>query len=153
MNLTARKRVLAAAAALSAYAAGCTTQPAEPFNQAADTEKLDYARPASIERAEDYDVRLPRASRGRASRGGTRPRTGYSGDLPPMRVVMCESGGSYTAENPSSTASGRYQILDSSWAGFGGYRHAADAPPEVQDAKARAMWADGRGAHHWRQCL
>ena len=53
-----------------------------------------------------------------------------------------ESGGSYTAEKPTSTASGAYPFLDSSWrtlsarAGYGGYGHAASAPPSVQDAVA-----------------
>lgn len=76
----------------------------------------------------------------------------------PTYIVMCESGGNYLAENGGdrggfSTASGAYQILDSSWAGYGGYSHAADAPPNVQDAKAASMWAGGAGASHWAACL
>ena len=65
---------------------------------------------------------------------------------PPGGFLACvrrhESGGSYTAENPTSTASGAYQFLDSSWrtlsagAGYAGYSHAAYAPPAVQDAVA-----------------
>lgn len=71
----------------------------------------------------------------------------------PTYIVMCESGGNYDAENPTSTASGAYQIVDGSWAGYGGYSHASDAPPAVQDAKAALMWANGAGASHWAACL
>lgn len=75
------------------------------------------------------------------------------GDLPPWSIINCESKGSYTAENPYSTASGRYQFVDGTWNGYGGYSHASDAPPEVQDAKAREVWANGAGRGHWRECL
>jgi hypothetical protein len=63
----------------------------------------------------------------------------YGGDMDRIlgTIRKLESGGNYTAKNPSSTASGAYQFLDSSWAGYGGYRRAADAPAHVQDAKAR----------------
>jgi hypothetical protein len=62
----------------------------------------------------------------------------------------------------SSTASGKWQILRSTWGarivngkcvgGYGGYCNAADAPEEVQDAKARELWAGGRGCSHWSAC-
>lgn len=54
-------------------------------------------------------------------------------------VVARESGGNYCAKNPGSSACGAYQILDSTWNGFGGYSSACQAPPAVQDAKAKSM--------------
>lgn len=71
------------------------------------------------------------------------------GDLPPCSVMMCESRGDIRAENPTSSASGKWQILDATWAGFGGYAHAAGAPESVQDAKARLIYAGGRGRSQW----
>jgi muramidase (phage lysozyme) len=50
-----------------------------------------------------------------------------------------ESRGIITAQNPDSSASGKWQILDSTWGKYGGYLHAKDAPEWVQDAKARSM--------------
>lgn len=74
------------------------------------------------------------------------------GDLPPCAVKQRESGGSYSARNASSGACGAWQFIPSTWAGFGGYASACDAPPEVQDAKARALWANGAGCSHWAAC-
>lgn len=75
------------------------------------------------------------------------------GALPSCRVLACESGGNPTARNPRSTASGLWQVLDSTWGGFGGYAQAWQAPVDVQNAKAAALWAGGRGAFHWKACL
>lgn len=63
---------------------------------------------------------------------------GGSLDAVPAYVVQRESGGNYCAANPSG-ACGAYQIMPETWAGFGGYASACDAPPAVQDEKARTM--------------
>jgi hypothetical protein len=55
-------------------------------------------------------------------------------------IRAIESGGDYTAESTTSSASGAYQFIDSNWGGYGGFARASHAPPAVQDAKA-AEWA------------
>lgn len=67
----------------------------------------------------------------------------------PCEIVMCESGGNYDAENPTSTASGAYQIIDGTWDGYGGYSHASDAPPHIQDERAAQIYAGGSGRGNW----
>ncbi len=75
------------------------------------------------------------------------------GDLPSCCIVLRESGGDYNAQNPGSSASGKYQFLDSTWAGYGGYARAVYAPPAVQDARAREVWNGGLGRSNWNpQC-
>lgn len=66
------------------------------------------------------------------------------------RIAQCESGGSYTARNSESSASGKYQFLTSTWRSFGDPRWptAADAPPEVQEAAARRLYA-ALGTRPW----
>lgn len=59
-------------------------------------------------------------------------------------VIACESGGRPTATNPSSTASGLFQFLDSSWRAYGGGRYAArakDATPAQQYEIANHAYA------------
>lgn len=54
-------------------------------------------------------------------------------------IRQVESGGNYSLYNTSglSDASGAYQFISTTWGGYGGYRNAAQAPPQVQDEKAR----------------
>ena len=54
-------------------------------------------------------------------------------------IRAMETGGDYGISVTTSTASGAYAFLDSSWGGYGGYRRAKDAPPAVQDAKAAEL--------------
>ena len=56
-------------------------------------------------------------------------------------IRAMETGGDYGTTVTTSSASGAYAFLDSSWGGFGGYARAKDAPPAVQDAKAAAYAA------------
>lgn len=78
---------------------------------------------------------------------------GYSqtcgGILPSCSILARESGGNLRAQNPTSSASGKFQFLDSTWAGYGGYLHAKDAPASVQDARAAQVWDGGRGCLNW----
>lgn len=90
------------------------------------------------------------------------------GDLPPCYVMHRESRGDYRIWNGGchapygwtgrrspcggSTASGKWQMIRGTWARYGGYLNAADAPEKVQDAKARELWARGRGCSHWAAC-
>ncbi|MFN8019396.1 MAG: transglycosylase family protein [Acidimicrobiales bacterium] len=80
------------------------------------------------------------------------PKGACGGDLPPCWVMMRESRGDITARNPRSSASGKWQFLRSTWAGYGGYAEAWMAPEPVQDAKARLLWNHGRGCGHWSAC-
>jgi nucleoid-associated protein YgaU len=66
-------------------------------------------------------------------------------------IARCESGGSYTAQNPSSSASGKYQFIDSTWRAYRGDSSAArakDASPAEQEAAARRLYA-AQGTTPW----
>ena len=75
--------------------------------------------------------------------GQTSPVNTGGGYAIPSGIVMCESGGSYSAYNPSSGAYGAYQIIPSTAAAFG-----CDlSSPAGQDQCAGRIWrGQGRGA-------
>lgn len=56
-----------------------------------------------------------------------------------LKLRYCESGNNYANKrNPSYR--GAYQFAFSTWGNYGGFYDPADAPPEVQDAKAQATF-------------
>lgn len=65
------------------------------------------------------------------------------------------TAGLYSAQNPSSSASGAYQFLDSTWrvvasqSGYGGYARAVHAPWYVQDAVAYDVAITRGQRFHW----
>lgn len=66
-------------------------------------------------------------------------------------IIRCESGGNPHAQNPSSTASGLFQFLDSTWLAFGGGRYAhraKDATVAQQFAVADRAFASA-GLSPW----
>jgi hypothetical protein len=56
-------------------------------------------------------------------------------------VIHCESRGNPTAQNRSSTASGLFQFLDSTWRGLGGTGRAKDASVAEQYRIANRQYA------------
>lgn len=72
----------------------------------------------------------------------------------PTAIVMCESGGNWKAVNTSNPnrPAGAYQIITSTWLGYGGGRFAptADAAtPYEQGVVAARIYAGGAGRSHW----
>lgn len=66
----------------------------------------------------------------------------------PAYIVMCESGGNYSAVNPSSGAGGAYQVLPSTWELYGGQGEPQNASKAEQDRIAAEIWADS-GPSAW----
>jgi septal ring factor EnvC (AmiA/AmiB activator) len=66
----------------------------------------------------------------------------------PTYIVMCESGGNYSALNPSSGAGGAYQIIPSTWELYDGKGLPHEAPKAEQDRIAAEIWADS-GPSAW----
>jgi len=93
---------------------------------------------------------VPAPTSSASSSAGSTSGTASSGDLPTCTWEP-ESGGDWHAVNPSSGAGGRYQIMPSTWAQYGGTGLPQDASPAEQTAIAeRIMQSVGPSA--WANC-
>lgn len=72
--------------------------------------------------------------------------TSSAGYSIPSGIVQCESGGNYSAVNPSSGAGGAYQILPSTWQAYGGQGLPQNAPKAEQDRIAGEIYARQGGS-------
>ena len=76
------------------------------------------------------------------------PASSSGGYTIPSGIVQCESGGNYSAVNPSTGAGGAYQILPSTWQAYGGQGLPQDASPAEQGKIASEIYA-GQGSSAW----
>lgn len=75
---------------------------------------------------------------------------GFSGGFAAALASLRSCEGSYTS-NTGNGYYGAYQFDEGTWGGYGGYRYASDAPPNVQDQKARETY-EARGWSPWPAC-
>jgi hypothetical protein len=81
---------------------------------------------------------------------------GAAAGIPSILVTIgqCESGGgpgtsiNYTAQNPTTSASGGFQITNETWGGYAGYAAAKYAPPAIQVQRAEQLLAES-GTSPW----
>ena len=99
-------------------------------------------------------IQAQQAAAEQAAQQATAPSAGVAlgpsgGWAIPYAIVLCESGGQNVPPN-SAGASGYYQIIPSTWRGFGGTGPAAYlASKAEQDAVASRIWRGGAGASDW----
>jgi len=67
------------------------------------------------------------------------------------QIAQCESGGNWSI-NTGNGYSGGLQFANGTWAGYGGYASAAQAPREVQIERAEQIRAGRGGYSAWPAC-
>lgn len=131
-----------------------TSTPASGSTQATAT---GYATPAATPTSSGYTSGYQTTgSTGYSAPAQSAPSTpaparatgGSGGYVIPGYIVQCESGGNWSAVNPSSGAGGAYQIMPSTWAAYGGQGLPENASPAQQSQIASEIWAH-QGPSAW----
>ena len=104
-----------------------------------------YAQALEAEQAAVHRRSSRAGSGGGGGGGGT-----CAGSIP-GHIIYRESKCDPRAVNSSSGAAGKYQVLPSTWDGYGGYTSAADAPEALQDQWAAEAYAQA-GCRPWGGC-
>lgn len=108
-----------------------------------------YETQAFLQAVAAYEASQQPQSRGRSGGGGGGGGT-CAGSIP-GHVIYRESKCDPRAVNPNSGAAGKYQVLASTWDGYGGYATADQAPESVQDQWAAEAYAQS-GCRPWGGC-
>ena len=140
-------------AALSAARDGIAAARAAAESAAARLASVNSARRAEIEdlkaRIADWEKEIRKREAASAAEAEAEVARALGGPYAiPTYIVMCESGGNYSALNPSSGAGGAYQILPSTWKTYGGEGLPHEASKEEQDRIAGLIYADS-GTSPW----
>jgi hypothetical protein len=114
------------------------------FAEAANGRQFEVYVLAAKARADEVAADAVAQTQTARSGGGRR-----SGGCTESSIIVRESKGDPGAVNPRTGAGGLYQFLPSTWAGYGGYASAADAPADVQKQRFDQLWAGGAGSSHW----
>ncbi|HEY1591003.1 MAG TPA: transglycosylase family protein [Solirubrobacteraceae bacterium] len=112
--------------------------------------RIEAQQAAAAQAAQAAQAQQSQSSSSSGSGPGVGTALGPSGGWAiPYAIVLCESGGQNLPPN-SAGASGYYQIIPSTWTGFGGTGPAAYLTSKAeQDAVASRIWNGGAGASDW----
>lgn len=113
-------------------------------------EAVAYAQALEAAQAAEASRTTRRSGSGSGGGGATSTGGTCAGSIP-GHVIYRESKCDPRAVNSRSGAAGKYQVLQSTWAGYAGYATADQAPEEVQDAWAAEAYA-AAGCRPWGGC-
>lgn len=148
--VTARDQIGAVTAAAESRAAGLRAAVAERDGVLAELSSKMQAWTEQVEAAERREERRQQQAQSAPAESGSSTVERWLGGpySIPTTIVMCESGGNYSALNPTSGAGGAYQIMPSTWEAYGGTGLPHLAPKAEQDRIASLIWADS-GPSAW----
>ena len=149
----AKSRVDAHNAELASAQAGISAARAAAESTAADLAAVNESRAAEIESLKSdinsWQKQIEKAEAAPPPEAEEQVEQQLGGPYSiPTYIVMCESGGDYSALNPSSGAGGAYQIMPETWEAYGGEGLPHEASKAEQDRIAALIYSDS-GTSPW----